>query len=315
MDGYGGLLPYTGGWLDRAGGRRADPKWLDDLINSPDATLIPFWRDQCLVSGDPPVPVTLHGARADGVVFLGLDADGHGVFATDLSGMEAEQAAELAGADRAVDVRVIVGTLSPAEAATAGYGRGLLHWHRNQRFCGACGAATESAWGGHQRVCGNKACGRLHFPKIEPAVIMTVQTEREPTRILLARHRGSSAGRYSALAGFVEIGESLEDAVRREVAEETGVRVGEVSYVASQAWPFPSGLMVGFRATAITEDITVDGEELLEARWFTRPELARYAADKPLGRPDSIDRHLLRTWLAGGGELEPDATVSTKTRM
>jgi len=300
VEGYGGLLTYTGGWLDRAGGRRADPKWLDELLNSPDATLMPFWRDQCLVSGDPPVPVTLPAARADGVVFLGLDADGHGV---------------LAGADRAVDVRVIVGTLSPAEAATAGYGRGLLHWHRNQRFCGACGAATESAWGGHQRVCGNKACGRLHFPKIEPAVIMTVQTEREPTRILLARHRGSSAGRYSALAGFVEVGESLEDAVRREVAEETGVRVGEVSYVASQAWPFPSGLMVGFRATAITEDITVDGEELLEARWFTRPELARYAADKPLGRPDSIDRHLLRTWLAGGGELEPDATVSTKTQM
>lgn len=302
MDNYGGLLTYTGGGLDRAGGRRADAEWLDELLNSPDATLIPFWRDQCLVSGDPPVLVTLHAVQADVVVFLGLDADGHGVFATDLSAMEAEQAAELAGADRAVDVRMIVGTLSPAEAATAGYGRGLLLWHRNQRFCGACGAATESAWGGHHRVCGNEACGRLHFPKIEPAVIMTVQTERQPKRILLGRHRGSSAGRYSALAGFVEVGESLEDAVRREVAEETGVRVGEVSYVASQAWPFPSGLMIGFRATARTEDITVDGEELLEARWFTRSELGQYAAANPLGRPDSIDRLLLRAWLGGGGD-------------
>jgi len=313
VDSYGGLPAYTGGWLDRAGDRRADPKWLDELLNSPDTTLIPFWRDQCLVSGDPPVPVTLHASRADGVVFLGLDADGHGVFATDLSGMEAEQAAELADADRAVDVRVIVGTLSPAEAATAGYGRGLLHWHRNQRICGACGAATESAWGGHQRVCGNEACRRLHFPKIEPAVIMTVQTERQTARILLAHHRGSTTGRYSALAGFVEVGESLEDAVRREVAEETGVRVGEVSYVASQAWPFPSGLMIGFRATATTEDITVDGEELLEARWFTRAELARYAADHPLGRPDSIDRHLLSSWLAGDDDLEPDPTGGPKT--
>lgn len=313
MDSYGRSLTYTGGWLDRAGGRRADAKWLEELLNSPDATLIPFWRDQCLVSGDPPVPVTLDATRADGVVFLGLDANGHGVFATDLSGMEAEQATELAGADRAVDVRAIVGTLSPAGAATAGYGRGLLHWHRNQRFCGACGAVTESVWGGHQRVCGNEACGRLHFPKIEPAVIMTVQAEREPRRILLARHRGSSAGRYSALAGFVEVGENLEDAVRREVAEETGVRVSEVSYVASQAWPFPSGLMVGFRATAITEDITVDGEELLEARWFTRPELAQYAADNPLGRLDSIDRFLLSTWLAGDDDLEPDAMGSPKT--
>ena len=162
--------------------------------------------------------MTLHAERADGAVFLGLDADGHGAFATDLSGMEAEQAAELARADRAVDLRDIVGTLSRADAATAGYGRGLLHWHRNQRFCGSCDSVTESIWGGHQRVCGNEACGRLHFPKIEPAVIMTVQTECEPRRILLARHRGSSAGRYSALAGFVEIGESLEDAVTREVA-------------------------------------------------------------------------------------------------
>jgi len=312
VDSDRGLLTYTGGWLDRAGGRRADAIWLEELVNSPGATVLPFWRDQCLVSGDPPVPVTLPAARGDGAVFLGLDADGHGVFATDLSGMEAEQAAELAGADRAVDVRMIVGTLSPAAAATAGYGRGLLHWHRNQRFCGACGAATESAWGGHHRVCGNEACGRLHFPKIEPAVIMTVQTQREPERILLARHRGSSAGRYSALAGFVEVGESLEDAVRREVAEETGVQVGEVSYVASQAWPFPAGLMIGFRATAITEDITVDGEEVLEARWFTRRELAEYAADNPLGRPDSIDRHLLCTWLGDGDNLEPDATGNTR---
>ena len=313
MDSDRGLLTYTGGWLDRAGGRRADAIWLEELVNSPGATVLPFWRDQCLVSGDPPVPVTLPAVQGDGVVFLGLDADGHGVFATDLSGMEAEQAAELAGADRAVDVRMIVGTLSPADAATAGYGRGLLHWHRNQRFCGACGAATESAWGGHHRVCGNEACGRLHFPKIEPAVIMTVRTGREPERILLARHRGSSAGRYSALAGFVEVGESLEDAVRREVAEETGVQVSEVSYAASQAWPFPAGLMIGFRATAITEDITVDGEELLEARWFTRHELARYAADNPLGRPDSIDRHLLRAWLGDGGNLQPDAAGSTTT--
>ena len=233
MDSYGDFLTYTGGWLDRAAGRRADAKWLNELLNSPDTTMIPFWRDRCLVSGDPPVLVTLHAGRADGAVFLGLDADGHGVFVTDLSGMESEQAAELAGADRAVDVRMIAGELSPAEAATVGYGRGLLLWHRNQRFCGACGAVTEPICGGHQRVCGSEACGRLHFPKIEPAVIMTVLTGREPERILLARHRGAGSGRYSTLAGFVEVGESLEDAVRREVAEETGGRVGEVSYVAS----------------------------------------------------------------------------------
>ena len=106
MDSYGRLLTYTGGWLDRAGDRRADAKWLDSLLNSPGAMLIPFWRDQCLVSGDPPVPVTLPAARADSAVLLRLDADGHGEFATDLSGMEAGQAAKLAGADRAADIRV-----------------------------------------------------------------------------------------------------------------------------------------------------------------------------------------------------------------
>lgn len=163
----------------------------------------------------------------------------------------------------------------------------------------ACGAATRAELGGHQRVCGNQDCARLHFPKIEPAVIMAVETENEPRRILLGHHRGQAAGRYSTLAGFVEIGESLEDAVRREVAEETGVQVTTVTYVASQPWPFPSGLMIGFRATAVTEEITVDGEEVLEARWFTRAELAEYATVNPLGRPDSIDRHLLRAWLAG----------------
>src|SRR5215472_12292 len=141
----------------------------------------------------------------------------------------------------------------------------------------------------------------MHFPRIEPAVIMLVESEGTPRRCLLARHKGSAPGSYSTLAGFVEIGESLEDAVRREVAEETGVKVGPVTYVASQPWPFPSGLMVGFKARAVDDSIRVDGEEILEARWFTPAELAdRAASGYPLGRPDSIDSHLLRSWLVPG---------------
>jgi NAD+ diphosphatase len=139
----------------------------------------------------------------------------------------------------------------------------------------------------------------MHFPRIEPAVIMLVESARSPRRCLLARHKGSAPGSYSTLAGFVEIGESLEDAVRREVAEEAGVPIGQVTYVASQAWPFPAGLMVGFRARAEDDFVSVDGEELMEARWFTGAELAeRVAAGYPLGREDSIDRHLLCSWLA-----------------
>ncbi|HLJ99969.1 MAG TPA: NAD(+) diphosphatase [Streptosporangiaceae bacterium] len=295
-------IAYCGIRLDRAGGRRADGSWLDELLNSTDARLIPLWQDQCLVAGDPPVPVAIPASAAgelrDGAVFLGLDDDGGGVFAADLSGLDGERAVRRAGADRAVDVREIVMSLGAAEAAMIGYARGLLRWHRDLRFCGACGTMTRSEFAGHQRVCGNQDCARLHFPKIEPAVIMAVETDDEPKRILLAHHRGQAAGRYSTLAGFVEVGESLEDAVRREVAEETGVQVTDVTYVASQPWPFPSGLMIGFRATAVTEEVAVDGQEVLEARWFTRAELTEYAAVNPLGRPDSIDRHLLRSWLA-----------------
>jgi NAD+ diphosphatase len=129
---------------------------------------------------------------------------------------------------------------------------------------------------------------------------MLVEAPGPPRRCLLARHRGSAPDGYSTLAGFVEIGESLEDAVRREVAEETGVPIGPVSYVASQAWPFPAGLMVGFRATAEDDAVSVDGQEILAARWFTPAELAqRTASGHPLGRPDSIGRHLLQSWLAG----------------
>src|SRR5712691_10864502 len=139
-----------------------------------------------------------------------------------------------------------------------------------------------------------KASTRV-IPRVEPAVIMLVENQG---KCLLARHKGSAAGSYSTLAGFVSVCESLEDAVRREVAEEAGVPVGTVTYMASQGWPFPSGLMIGFRATAATEAVSVDGEEVLEARWFTRVELAEHAAaGGRLGREDSIDMYLLQSWL------------------
>lgn len=142
------------------------------------------------------------------------------------------------------------------------------------------------------------------FPRIEPAIIVLVESPagaEAPDRCLLGRHAGAPQGSYSTLAGFVEVGESLEDAVRREMAEEAGVSVTALSYQGSQAWPFPAGLMVGFRATAGSEEVRVDGEELLEARWFTRAELReRVAAGRTLGRVDSIDHHLLTGWLAAG---------------
>ncbi|MEH1102160.1 NAD(+) diphosphatase [Micromonospora sp. CPCC 205561] len=299
------VLAYGGGWLDRAGELRTDPDRLAALTAEPTSTFLPLWRDRCLVGADGPVRLTGDRAAealavADETVFLGMD-DGSAVFAVDLSGLPEAAAVEAAGAGAAVDVRALVGRLEPAEAAVQAYARGLLHWHRQQRFCGTCGASTVAHGGGHMRSCARSGCGRLLFPRIEPAVIVLVEAPGAPDRCLLARHAGAPEGAYSTLAGFVEVGESLEDAVRREMAEEAGVTVTDLAYVGSQAWPFPAGLMVGFRATAASERVRVDGEELLEARWFTRDELReRVAAGRPLGRVDSIDHHLLHRWLAAG---------------
>ncbi|MFL6119047.1 NAD(+) diphosphatase [Actinophytocola sp.] len=275
-------LPYNGLTLDR--GPRTDADWLAGALD--DGQILAFWQDRCLVAGGRPVSLP-HTDRE--VVFLG--AAQAGVFATDLSDLDAEAAVREAGADAAVDIRGLFGDLDRQEAATLAYARGMLHWARNQRFCGACGGRTAAEQAGHLRRC--QDCAKLHFPRIEPAVIMLVESP-DRRRCLLAKHRGATS--YSTLAGFVEIGESLEDAVRRELNEEAGVRVRDVGYQASQAWPFPSGLMIGFRALAATDDVTVDHDELTEARWFTRDEV-RALGD---GRPDSIESYLVETWLGEG---------------
>jgi len=274
-------LPYNGLTLDRS--RRADPGWLADALTG--GRVLAFWQDKCLVAGDRPVNLAKTERET---VFLG--ADGAGVFVADLSDVDLDDAVREAGADAAVDIRVLFPGLDAQEAATLAYARGMLHWSRNQRFCGACGGRTDAEQAGHIRRC--QDCGKLHFPRIEPAVIMLVEAP-DRRRCLLARHRGAAQGAYSTLAGFVEIGESLEDAVHRELHEEAGVRVCEVGYQASQAWPFPSGLMVGFRAVATSEEVAVDHDELAEARWFTRAEV-RTLAD---GRRDSIESYLVETWL------------------
>jgi len=300
----GVVLAYSGGWLDRAGGRRTDPGWVAAALAAPGARLLPMWRDRCLVTGEPPAPLALPAATAgavsdaaDAVVFLGLDG-ATSLFAADLSTMDEPAAVELAGASGTADVRALVETVPPELAATLAYGRGLLHWHRRQRYCGACGAATRPDAAGHVRDCTGAGCAQMLFPRIEPAVIVLVEAPDDPPRCLLARHRGAGPLGYSTLAGFVEIGESLEDAVRRELAEEAGVRVRSVRYAASQAWPFPAGIMVGFHAVAEDTTVTVDGDEVVEARWFTRPDLiAHEAAGGRLGRVDSIDRFLIRSWL------------------
>ncbi|CAM5502761.1 NUDIX hydrolase [Streptomyces avidinii] len=296
--------------LDRAGGRREDPTWVAARQAAPDAEFIPLWNGRCLLDAATGAAVRLRGAAAAGavaaagqLVLLGTDgeeAEPGGVFAADLSDLGEQEALALAGASATADVRDLFAQLAAEEAALLACARGLLHWHRRQRYCGVCGSATASAHGGHVRVCGSAGCGVQHFPRIEPAVIVLVQAPADPARCLLARHRGASENSFSLLAGFAEIGESLEGAVEREVFEEAGVPVVPLSYEGSQGWPFPAGLMVGFRARATSEVIRVDRHELLEARWFTKDELrARLADGHSLGPADSLGHRMLHDWLHG----------------
>lgn len=304
--------PYAGLSLDRLTERREDPGLVAALAADPKARVVPMWRDQCLVTGDPPSPLVLPADAIDDagqaqLVLLGLDNETP-YFAVDLSDLGPGEALERVRADAAADIRTMFAGLPAARAGILAYARGLLYWNRHQRFCGRCGSVAQSRQAGHLRACTNAQCGRLLFPRIEPAIITLVETIAGPRRCLLARHRNSTTGGYSLLAGFVEMGESLEDAVRREILEEAGVRVGDVSYVGSQPWPFPAGLMVGFRATAADESVSVDGNEIIEARWFTRDQLRDYAsATDRLGRPDSIDRIMLTAWLAPDGADESGA--------
>ncbi len=294
------VMYYGGLDLDRVSDRRGDPEWIAGLLSRPETRVIPLWQDHCLARDGAPVIRRADQARAvlaaaEHPVLLGV-ADEGPIFAADLSSLGQREGLATAGADAAVDVRDLVTAIPAADAGIFAYARGILHWNRNQRFCGACGGATHSRDGGHLRVC--TGCGKLLFPRIEPAIIVLVELPGEPRRCLLGRHGRSDQGRFSTLAGFVEIGESLEDAVRREVAEEAGVTVGAVCYQGSQAWPFPSGLMVGFRGQAVSDTIGIDGRELAEARWFTAADLRAWISSTGPFRADSIGRFLIESWLS-----------------
>jgi NAD+ diphosphatase len=231
------------------------------------------------------------------LLFLGL-GDGRAHFAIDATGTSVASDTEL------VDVRALAPAIATGEAAILAEARSLLDWHSRHRFCAQCGSATRVASAGWVRRCPD--CRASHFPRTDPVVIMLAI---HGDRALLGRNRRRAGARFSCLAGFVEPGETLEEAVRREVREESGIRCGRVRYLAGQPWPFPSSLMMGFLAEALTEEITVDPEELAEARWFPRAEIremvARAAAgtDDPaqvsLPAPVAIAHHICRRWSSG----------------
>jgi NAD+ diphosphatase len=195
-------------------------------------------------------------------------------------------------------LRPLAPLLPPDSASLLAYARALALWKARHRHCGVCGSPNLPARAGHVMRCSRQGCGTENFPRLDPAIIVLV-TDATGEHVLLGRPASWAPGRYSTIAGFVEPGESLEDAVIREVDEETGVQVDDVEYVASQPWPFPSSLMLGFRAIARTRAITLRDGELEDARWFTRADLA--AGNPALPPAGAISARLIDAWLGEGG--------------
>lgn len=285
---------FAGAFVDRSGHRREDPQWLRSALESADSLFVPVWGDRCLATGEPLSAVLLSRRDVDGYlrpedcIFLGLYRQ-RPAFAVPIDTGEAP----FAQLGQFHDLRYLGSSLPAEEANLVAHARALVLWHRSQQYCGRCGSLSRAESGGNTRACIAPDCAVRSFPRVDPAIIVLV-SDRD--RCLLGRQPGWPEGRYSTIAGFVEPGESLEDAVQREVLEETNVRVHEIRYHSSQPWPFPSSLMLGFTAEALSDGIRLNDGELEDARWFTRKELESGFPKLPYRL--SIARRLVDDWIA-----------------
>jgi NAD+ diphosphatase len=284
---------FSGSPLDRAGERRTDERWVAELLGDPASRAVAVTSDGVLVSGsDEPrlARLPLASFAAAERLLLGIEPGGSALFAVDATDVTPPEGGT------AVGLRDAGALLSQGDGGVIAQATGLVNWHRRHPHCAVCGAATEVAEAGYVRRC--PECGAQHHPRTDPVVIMLVV---DGERALLGRQARWPPGRYSALAGFVEPGETLEEAVAREVREEAGVEVGAVRYASSQPWPFPSSLMLGFFADYAGGEPSVGDQELEDVRWFSRDELleARSGSLDGLGLPPpiAIARRLIDTWL------------------
>ncbi|MCX8251327.1 MAG: NAD(+) diphosphatase [Dehalococcoidia bacterium] len=321
---------FAGDPLDRADVERRDDQWIAERLSNSNSRILPFWRLNPLATvGDEPklawqdndimahaadnaVPVLL-GIK-DEIAHFAIDVTGGAKVATDVDGGGEENPAGLLGLPDGMtfqDARGVATEISGEESGTMAYARAVIGWHQRHGFCPNCGEATHATKGGKERIC--DACGAHHFPRTDPVAIMAV-TDGE--RCLLGQGRARRTSRfYSALAGFIDQGESIEEAVRREVFEEGGIRVGDVRYHSSQPWPFPSSLMIGCIAQAITTDIKIDPKEMSDVRWVSRDEVlaALEIASAPgysltvdpggdgvrVPGPIAIAHHIIKAWANG----------------
>lgn len=309
-------VTFGGSGLERAAHLRASGGSIAALWADSAARVLPIWRGKPLVEQDAlirlPVDHQVFGDAKAPAIFLGMDQDAP-IFAQDIS---AWAPAELNAEDMAQffdpsqqqhpdlpqgqvfrELRGVMARLSARDAELIAVAKSLFDWHRTHRFCSACGVESQMTMAGWQRDC--PACERKHFPRTDPVVIMLIT---HGNSVLMGRSPQWPEGMYSLLAGFVEPGETIEAAVRREVFEEAGVRVGAVDYLACQPWPYPSSLMVGCRGEATTQDITIDPIEIEAALWVTREEMLDvFAGAHPVIKParvGAIAHFILQHWLA-----------------
>jgi NAD+ diphosphatase len=323
---------FAGSPLDRASQYRKEAAWLAARRDDQQSRYLPFFDLRGLIAAGPqpalawlePTVVKLYRMQQAIEIFLGLK-DGIAHFAIDVSPADASPAAralmgqpttrpgQLSGpapkADapfrvegKFIDVRTIAPQLTGGEAAILAQGRSLLDWHARHQFCSVCGTRSALHDAGYMRQCTSETCKAQHFPRTDPVVIMLAH---RGDMCLLGRQARFLPGVYSALAGFMEPGETIEEAVRREVREEAGVRVGRVRYHSTQPWPYPSSLMIGCLAEAETEEIKPDEDELEEARWFTRGEARamltnwRGTEGYRLPAPMAIAHQITKAWVEG----------------
>ncbi len=303
---------FAGPYLDRAAHLRKDAAWVAAALADPGTLIVPLWQSRNLVRrGDRAstaafVEVTHEIRRTlpDGELVLLGQFRGRAVFAAEIT---AESPPALLPGATFEDLRTAGGFLPHDEAGLLAYARALILWRQRNRHCGSCGAPARAESSGHVMKCTAPTCGAEHFPRLDPAIIVLV-TDGE--RALLGRQAAWPPGRYSTIAGFVEPGESLEDAVAREVLEETGVQVQESEYHSSQPWPFPSSLMIGFTARASADAVPRADEELEDVRWFTREEIASGTPGLP--PPQSVSFRLIEDWYDAGAALPLSETPGVK---
>lgn len=300
---------FSGNPLDRADVQRRDEAWLRDAEQAESARYLPLWQLNVLIQSAEgaerlawlrPADVARLGINVP-PVFLGLE-DGAPRFAIDISQVaDPSHELDLGPEVRFEESRAAAMLLPMPDTGILAQSRAQVDWHRRHRFCGVCGGPTRQAKGGHVREC--DACNAQHFPRTDPVAIMLIV---DGERCLLGQSHGplSRTGMYSALAGFIDQGESIEEAVRREVREEAGVEVGEVRYHSSQPWPFPSSLMIGCHGQALSTEIDIDEEEMADVRWFEREDVLTTlrggeGAPRRLPGPIAIAHHLIKSWATG----------------